>query len=171
MKVFRRKDGLFCGKYKDSTGKWKYIYRKDKQAAKEALKQAIRDVEDSIVPVDKLSVGVYLNDWLEDMRDVVSKRTWVNHESIVRLHLNPTIGAKKLTKLSPGDIHGLYKSKLHSGLKPSRVRRIHVTLSRALKDAVRSRYIRTNPATLVTPPKETQPEINVLTPEQVKRPV
>ena len=61
------------------------------------------------------------------------------HEGIVRLHLKPTIGAKRLAKLTPREVHGLYRTKLADGLSPGRVRRIHVTLSRALKDAVRWR--------------------------------
>jgi integrase len=166
--VYQRADGRWVAKYKDIRGTWRYIYRKSKAEAKKALRQALKDRDDGYLPASKMTVGTFLDSWLVDMRDVVSKRTWVEHESIVRLHLNPTIGTKKLSQLAPDDIRGLYGSKVRSGLKPSRVRRIHVTLRRALKDAVLSRYIRHNPADAVTPPKETQPEINVLTPGQVK---
>jgi integrase len=166
--VYQRKDGRWVAKWKDAHGKWRYSYYKTKTGAKQALRQALKDRDEGISP-SKITISAYLNSWLEDMQDVVSKRTWLNHESIIRVHLEPTIGTKKLALLSPDDVRGLYRSKLRSGIKPSRVRRIHVTLSRALKDAVRSRYIRTNPATLVTPPQETQREINVLSPEQVKK--
>jgi len=44
-----------------------------------------------------------------------------------------------------------------------------VTLHRALKDAVRWRYISHNPAAEVSPPQEYQREIYVLTPEQVRQ--
>lgn len=165
--VFQRADKKWCGKYKDAHGKWRYLYGKTKPEVRRKLRQALKDRDEGISP-NKMTLGAFLESWLEDMRDVVSKRTWVEHESIVRLHLNPTIATKKLYLLAPNDIRRLYRSKLRSGLKPSRVRRIHVTLRRALKDAVRLRYIRHNPADDVTPPKETQPEINVLTPEQVK---
>jgi integrase len=114
-------------------------------------------------------VGAFLDSWLEDMQDTVSHRTWLNHECIVRLHLNPTIGAKRLAKLSPKDVHNLYRAKLADGLSRGRVRRIHVTLSRALKDAVKFRYISRHPTAEVSPPQEYQREINVLTPKQVKQ--
>jgi integrase len=103
------------------------------------------------------------------MRDAVSHRTWLNHEGIVRLHLKPTIGSKRLAHLTPKDVHRLHKSKLADGLSPGRVRRIHVTLSRALKDAVRWRDVDRNVASEVTPPKEYRREIRVLTPQQVKQ--
>jgi integrase len=114
-------------------------------------------------------MGAFLDSCLEDIRDVVSHRTWLNHEGIVRLHLQPTIGAKRLAKLTPKDVHGLYRIKLADGLSPGRVRRIHVTLSRALKNAVRYRDVSRNVAAEVTPPKEYRHEITVLTPQQVKQ--
>ena len=88
---------------------------------------------------------------------------------IVRLHINPTLGAKRLAKLSPKDVHSLYRVKLGKGLSRGRVRKIHVTLNRALKDAVRFRYISRTPTAEVSPPQEYQREINVLTPDQVKQ--
>jgi hypothetical protein len=78
------------------------------------------------------------------MRDAVSHRMWLYHESIVRLHLNPTIGAKRLAQLTCKDMNRFHKSKLAGGLSPGRVRMIHVTLNRALKDAVRLRDVARN---------------------------
>jgi integrase len=45
---------------------------------------------------------------------------------------------------------------------------MHVLLKQALRDAVRSNYIRTNPLAEVKPPKQHRKEIDVLTPDQVK---
>lgn len=166
--VYQRKDGRWVAKYKDARGTWRYIYRKTKAEARQALRQALKDRDEGISP-SKLTVSAFLSSWLDDVRESVSYRTWLNHECIVRLHLNPAIGAKRLAKLSPREIHELYKAKLADGLSRGRVRRIHVTLNRALKDAVRWRYISRNPAAEVTPPQEYQREINVLSVQQVKR--
>src|SRR5918998_1585213 len=166
--VYQRRDGRWVAKYKDARGTWRYIYRKCKVEAKQALRQALKERDKGISP-SKMTVGAFLDSWLEDVRNAVSYRTWLNHECIVRLHLNPAIGAKQLAKLSPKDIHVLYKDKLAEGLSRGRVRKIHVTLNRALKDAVRWRYISRNPAAEVTPPQEYQREMDVLTPEQVKQ--
>jgi integrase len=116
-----------------------------------------------------MTVAAMLDEWLEDIRENISYRTWLNHECIVKLHLNPTIGDKKLSKLNTKDIHEMYKSKISSGLSRGRVRHIHITLNRALKDAVGWQYIPRNPASNVKPPKElAQQEKDILTPEQVK---
>lgn len=166
--VFQRStDGRWCAKYKDARGNWKYLYRRSKGEAKQALRKALKDRDEGVSP-NSMTLSVYLNEWLEDIEENVSYRTWLNHECIVRLHLNPTIGDKKLSKLSPKDIHDLYRSKLNSGLSRGRVRKIHVTLNLSLKNAVRFKYISMNPATDVKPPQEYSREMDVLTPEQVK---
>jgi integrase len=165
--VFQRADSRWCAKYKDARGVWRYIYRSSKGEAKQALRAALKDRDEGISP-NKMTVAVFLDEWLESAKGAVSYRTWLNHECIVRLHLKTEIGTTKLVKLTPKGIHGLYRSKLAEGLSRGRVRKIHVTLNRALKDAVRWRYISRNPAAEVSPPQEYQREINVLTPEQVK---
>jgi integrase len=168
--VFVREDGRACAKYTDAKGKTRYLYGKSKPEVRRKLRQALKDKDEGITPGDgEVTVGAFLDLWLEDMRDVVSKRTRLNHEGIVRLHLKPNIGAKKLARLSSKDIHGLYKSK-RTSLSAGRVRHIHVTLNRALKEAVSWQYISRNPASNVKPPKElAQQEKDVLTPEHVEQ--
>jgi hypothetical protein len=36
--VFQRSDGRWVAKYKDAQGKWRYLYRKSKTEAKQALR-------------------------------------------------------------------------------------------------------------------------------------
>ncbi len=166
--VYQRRDGRWVAKYKDARGTWRYIYRKTKAEARQALRQALKDRDEGISP-NKITVSAFLDSWLEEVRNSISHRTWLNHECIVRLHLIPAIGAMRLAKLSPKDTHALYKDKLAEGLSRGRIRKIHVTLNRALKDAVRWRYISRNPAAEVTPPQEYQREMDVLSVQQVKQ--
>lgn len=79
--VFQRADKKWCGKWKDANGKWSYLYRKTKQEAKQALRAALKDRDDNIVPADKLTLNDALDAWLDGMRDSVSLRTWTNRES------------------------------------------------------------------------------------------
>ena len=151
--VYQRADGRWVAKYRDANGKWRYLYRKGKAEARKALRQALKDRDEGVNPTS-ITVGAFLDSWLEEMRGVVTYRTWLNHEGIVRLHLQPTIGAKRLAKLTPKDVHGLYRTKLADGLSSGLVRKIHVTLSHALKDAVRWGDVDRNVAAEVTPPKE-----------------
>lgn len=165
--VFQRKDGSWCGKWKDATGKWRYLYRKTKAESKAALRKALQDRDEGIVPASKLNVDVLLDEWLDELAATVSYRAWLNRESLVRIHIKPTIGAKKLAKLNHKDIQGIYRAKIAEGLAPSTVKRIHVLLNQFLKVAVRRKYISTNPTELVTPPKEHRIERQILSPQQV----
>ncbi len=85
--VFQRKsDGKWCGKYKDAAGKWKYLYRKTKGEAKQALREALKDRDEGINPTD-LTVNDVLESWLEDISHTVNRRTWLNRESLYRCHI------------------------------------------------------------------------------------
>ena len=62
----------------------------------------------------------------------------------------------------------MYMGKLHNGTSKTRVKKIHVTLSHALKDAVRLKYISVNPASDIKPPKQVKQERRDYT-KQVQR--
>ena len=119
--VFRRSDGRWCAKYKDAHGSWRYLYRKSKGEAKKALRAVLKDRDEGLTPPSKITVGTYLDEWLEDMRDTVSHRTWVTREGFVRNHIRPAIGTKRLSALTADDAGRLYKRKLAEGLAPSRM--------------------------------------------------
>jgi hypothetical protein len=159
--VFRRQDGKWCGKYKDADGRYRYVYRKSKSEVRLALREAIENRDDGLISSDNLTVGLLLDQWLEDIRDTISDRTWINQELIIRLHLKPHIGNKKLSKLTPEDVRTLYRIKL-SELSRGTVKRMHTILNQALREAVTSKYIRSNPLDNVKPPKEFRREREVL---------
>jgi hypothetical protein len=69
--VFQRKDGRWCAKYDDAKGKTRYLCRKTKAEAKQSLRQALKDRDEDIVPANKMTVGVVLDQWLEDIEDTV----------------------------------------------------------------------------------------------------
>jgi integrase len=167
--IFQRKDGSWCGKWKDATGKWRYLYRKTRVEAKAALRKALQDRDNGIVPASKMSVSAFLDEWLDELADTVSRRTWLNRESLIRVHLKTTIGTKQLAKLTHKDIQVIYRAKIAEGLAPSTVKRIHILLNQVLKVAVRRKYISTNPIEEATPPKEHRIERQIFSPQQVKR--
>jgi hypothetical protein len=74
--VYRRKDGRWVAQYRDARGKVRYVYRKSRGEAKKALREALADRDEGYVPADKLTVGLYVEGWMEDRRDTVSARTW-----------------------------------------------------------------------------------------------
>jgi integrase len=117
----------------------------------------------------KQIVGEYLTRWLADsVKDTVRQRTYERYESIVRVHLVPTIGGIKLKNLTPAHVRSLYREKLDSGLAPRTVQYIHRTLSKALKQAVSDGLIPRNAAGSVKPPQPRTEEIRPLDREQAR---
>jgi integrase len=116
----------------------------------------------------KLTVEEHLRQWLSDsVRDTVRRSTYERYESIVRVHLIPTIGRIKLKTLTPAHVRGLYRAKLDVGLAPRSVLHIHRTLSKALKQAVMDGLIPRNIADAVKAPQAHKKEVKPLTPAEV----
>src|SRR5829696_9440442 len=129
--VFRRKDEKWCAKYKDASGKWRYLYRKSKQEAKQALREALKDRDDNIIPLVKLTLSDAVQQWLENMEGTVSRRTYMNREALVRIHIQPhAIGSTRLCKLTGEHLKGFYKEKLRT-LSPSSVGQLHNAINSA----------------------------------------
>src|SRR3712207_3228247 len=134
--VFQRSDGRWCAKYKDARGSWRYLYSKSKGEARKALRVALKDRDEGIIPPSKITVGALLDEWLEDIRHDVSHRTWLTREGFVRNHIKPAIGKTKLAKLTADDVRGLYRQKSRQRLATSSVKRIHELLKQDRKSAV-----------------------------------
>jgi integrase len=83
-------------------------------------------------------------------------------------HIVPDLGDISLPSLTEMEIQSLYRRKLDSGCSPRTVQYIHVTLHKALKQAVRWGLVPTNVTEGATPPKVSRREVTVLSPDQVK---
>lgn len=148
--------------------KRRYVSGKTKGETRAALNKAKADTVGGLVfDVQGLQLRHYLDRWLEDVRDTVRPRTFERYEQIVRKHIAPKLGDNKLKDLTPHHIRGLYKEKLQS-LSPRTVQYIHVTIHKALKQAVNDGLIPRNAAGAVKPPQVCRKEILPLSPEQVK---
>jgi hypothetical protein len=55
--VYQRKDGRWVAQYKDARGKTRYLYRKSKGEARKALRQALKDRDEGIIPPGKCRSG------------------------------------------------------------------------------------------------------------------
>jgi integrase len=78
------------------------------------------------------------------VRDTVRATIYERYEQMVRTHLRPILGTVKLKSVTPAHVRGLYREKLGSGLSPRTVQYIHVTLHRALEQAVQDGLIPRN---------------------------
>jgi integrase len=165
----RGSDGRACATYKDARGKTRYLYAKTKPEVRRKLRQALKDRDEGIIPPSKMTVGALLDESLDELKDNVSRRTWLNRESLVRVHIKPTIGDTKLARLTGKDVRGLYRAKLASGLSSGTVKRLHVILNQAMRQAVSVKYVPTNPIADIKPPKQKSSEVEVLTPDDLRK--
>jgi len=169
----KNKDGKiisYRGAYVGPDGKRRYVSAKSKEDARRKLRAARADSDRGLLfDAENLKVGEYLDSWLTDsVRDTVRQRTFERYESIVRVHIKPSLGRVKLGALTPNHVRRLYRQKLDSGLAPRTVNYIHTTLHKALKDAVSDALIPRNAAGVKAPRPEI-PEIHPLSPDQARK--
>jgi integrase len=152
----KNKDGKVIG-YRGSyivNGTRHYISAKTKTETEQKLRQAMTDAERGLTfDAGSLALGHYLDRWLNDaVRDTVRDTTFERYDQIVRVHIKPALGRVKLKNLTPTHVRGLYKEKLQSR-SPRTVQYIHVTLHKALKQAVNDGLIPRNATEAVKPPQ------------------
>ena len=105
---------------------------------------------------------------MDSVLDTVRPTTYERYEQIVRIHLRPALGGLKLKNLTPAHVRGLYREKLQAGLSPRTVQYIHITLHKALNQAVQDGLIPRNATEAVKAPQVRRQEIRPLSAEQVK---
>ncbi len=111
------------------------------------------------MPPTKVTVETFLVDkWLPQVR--VRPSTKASYRQIVRTHIVPRIGARRLDDLDAADLNRLYGDlasfgrKDGSGLSDKTVRNVHIVIRKALGDALRWGQLTRNVATLADPPKQ-----------------
>lgn len=88
--------------------------------------------------------------WLEVAAAKVRPQTHEQYRNVVRLHILPELGDKRVSSVRPSDIELLLVKKLNDGLKPNTVSHIQTALFGILKRAVRDGITRGNPAAGLT---------------------
>jgi integrase len=167
--VYRRGDSRIIGEYEDANGKRRYVSGKTKTEVRRKLRELLADRDAGIACYsENLTLGGYLDRWLEVIRGSVRYRTWLRHEQVVRVHLKPTIGGVKLDRLNPLQVQAVYRQKLDSGLSARTVEIVHATLRKALRQAAGWSLVPRSVAEAVTPPRPIRKEITPLTTEQVR---
>jgi integrase len=162
------KDGLHMARYtvQTPTGpKRMMLYGKTRREVDEKRTKAKADSDGGLVfDADCLKLGEYLGRWLADsVRDTVRPTTFERYEQLVCLHIRPVLGKVKLKNLTSAHVRGLYREKLDAGLSPRSVQYVHVTLHKALKQAIADGLIPRNATEAVKPPQVQREEIRPLT--------
>lgn len=117
----------------------------------------------------RITVGEYLELWLENTRSTLRPKTWIQYQGIVRNHLTPALGEIRLNDLQPQQIHSLYNHKMANGISRRTTKLIHSVLHRALVMAQRQGLIIRNPSQVVEVPRVIRHEMVVLDDTQVRQ--
>jgi integrase len=150
-------------------------YASKKEAETELAKVAGALASGTHIEASRLLLDDFLKKrWLPAIRPTVRATTFLSYEGHIENHLVPVLGRIPLQQLTATQINAFYakllveNKKSRAGkvvegggeneekktpLAPATVRRIHATLHRALRDAVRWNLINRNPADAADPPR------------------
>ena len=179
-RITKRKDGLFQGMYTAQTPdgpKRKYVYGRKKKDVQRRLAEAMGDAARGIVfDAGTLTLGQWLDSWLSTCvkplvdADKLAYSTYKRYAGIVGKHLKPALGRRKLKDVTRAEVRKLYAAK-GATLSPRSVDYIHITLQKALVQAVRDDLIPRNVAAGERPhsTRHAAPDrVKALSPAQVR---
>jgi len=169
-----REDGRYMGRYtvQTATGpKRRVVYGKSRKEAHEKLVKALANRDQGLIfEGENQTLSAYLDRWLNgSVAGYVKPSTFESYERIIRNHIEPSLGHKKLKTLAPDHVQYFYQSKLDDGLAPGTVRLMHGILHKALEQAVKWGTVSRNVCKAVTAPRPNPEEIRPLDAEQAKR--
>ena len=176
--ISKRKDGRWWGRYTVHTPsgpKQKAVYGRTRADVAAKLRKAMADIDSGMFfDAGNVTLGEYLDRWIEDCmgplvnQGRVEHSTYVRYAGIVRNHIKPTLGRKKLKDLGRVEVRRLYNSKSKE-LAPRSVDYIHVTLQKALSQALKDDLIPRNVAEGERPrSSRNRKEVRALSPIQVR---
>ena len=167
----KNKDGKvigYLGAYHGPDGKRRRVSAKTKTECREKLRKAMGDADQGLLFDAKgLTLGQYLDTWLPTIKGTVRQRTWERYEQLVRVHIKPALGRKKLKDLTRTHVKAFYADR-RDAVAPRTVQYIHVTLHKALKDAVDDGLVIRNVSDRLKPASAKRHEIDPLTVDQAR---
>lgn len=189
--VYQRPDGRWVAMIttgiNPATGKpkRKAFYGKTRPEVVKKMNEALVDLEKgTYIEPATITVEKWMTDWLEGRKPHIAFNTWSAYDTMIQVHILPTLGKIKLKNLKTRDIQKLLNDKLLSGkvdrkkqkgkgnkqaenkeqngLSPRSVKYIYQTINGALRQAVKERVIPFNPAEHCELPRQERKEMKVL---------
>ena len=104
-----------------------------------------------------MSINQWLDIWLEDYTTGIKDSTRYLYERQAKLYIRPSLGNTKLNQLETHSVQRLYNQLgKENGLSPKSIKNVHGILHRALQQAQRLEYIRSNPTEACILPRVTK---------------
>lgn len=172
----RSADGLWCGVALlgyDVRGRMirKTVTAKSRAEVTRKLAQLRRQVDAGKVATSRTpTLSELMTRWFETVLSrEVARSTYDNYNTIVKYHVLPALGRRKVTDITVADVDRLLALKLRAGLSASTVHRVRALISQCLDQGVRWGDVPTNVARLSRPPKMVRPEGRTLTRDQAQQ--
>lgn len=149
----------------------KSIYGATQKEVRQKMQKILVEVDEGVyTQPSKLTVKQWLEIWIEDYTGDVKQSTVSRYKSDLDNHIIPALGAVKLSDLTSSMVQKLYNNlqKKKKPLSAKSVRNLHGVFHQALKQAVKLKYIRSNPTEDCTLPRVEKKEIKPLDAPEIK---
>ncbi len=158
MATVAKRRGKYVLDFYDQCGKRRWITLPDGTTKKEA-KEALSEIEKQVkhgtyMPVREVPTFLEVAEaWLLSKESSLRDSTLEQYRGHVKNHLNPFMGALKITQVTFDILEKFKTHALEMGVTPETLRKVFVTLNSILEHGVKGRYISHNPAIYVQRPK------------------
>lgn len=180
--IYRRKDGLWVGDlmvgYKpDGRPDRRTVSAKTEGECRRKLQALRQQHSQGALPKERDTLAGFVERWLAATAAGVRPSTHRRYAQLLRVHVLPTLGRKRLDALRPDDVQAVLgrlllapaRGKPGATLSPRTVRHVHTVLHTALAAAVKWGDVARNVADLVDPPRVSKPESYTPTPAECAR--
>ena len=177
--IRQRPDGRWEARYTlgidPKTGKQiqKSVYGKTQKEVRQKLTAITAEIDDgTYMEPCRMTLDEWLDIWLRDYLTGVKPSTAYLYQRQAKLYIRPALGSVRLDRLEPHTIQRFYNS-LHEErdgkppLSAKSIKNIHGVLHKALKQAVLTGYLRTNPSEACILPRIIRKEMRPLEEDQV----
>ena len=161
--IYLRRDGRWAAAVQRN-GRRIFRYARTREEAEALLAELL-----SIVDPGMPTLARFARQWLELRRMEIRPSTWDHYERLLRVHILPSIGSKRLDQIDPPTIRRLLADRIEAGCSVKTVRLIYSALRKLLNDAVEAGLIPENPVRRVRPPRLEPRPFQAWTPEQIRR--
>lgn len=136
--IGQKADGRWEARITLPNGKRKSFMGKTREEARRKMVAAQRALDEGLAVVrEDQTVGQFITRWLEMVRPPqLAPKTWQGYESLLRLHIVPSLGKVKLARLTAQQVQEVYSRTLAEGLSATSVNHLHRCFHEVLEAAL-----------------------------------
>lgn len=171
--IYKRPNGTYAGQVDlghdiEDRRRRRTVYGRTQEDVQKKMRALLRQLEEhGDLPTADMTLEKWLTYWLDT---IAAKRlkpnTFRSYRTSVNEHIIPSIGKRRLSRLSPAHIRQMHDDLIRRGKSSTTALNAHRVLSVALNDAVRDGTVPRNIAALVTAPSKAANKRQALTVEE-----